>query len=276
MTFFSYWGSYDLTIPGGSGAGNAVEHLSLPDNAPDFFKFAAFDRQTLQAQPVNQPAPKPVQQFRPAPQPAQQFRPAPQPAQQFRPTTQPAQQFRPAPQPAPQAAPVQVQSQFSLQTIIGSAQQQGAGSTQLRVFDSEPSVERTPAQRRPAPQPAQQSRTVPRPTQHVRPAPQPTQQFRPAPQPTQQFRPAPQPTQKFEPFPQPAQQSRPTPQAPKRQQTRPALGQNTAPVATRNYVHDTSGDNQLSRFQLYQVRKKQGQQQNQLPAVQETAKNEVK
>ena len=35
---FSYWGSYELTIPGGSGSGNAVQHLNLPENAPEFFQ----------------------------------------------------------------------------------------------------------------------------------------------------------------------------------------------------------------------------------------------
>ena len=269
-----------MTIPGGSGAGNAVEHLSLPETYPEFFKFAAFDRQPLQAQPVNHPAPETIQQsrpaprfkqsrlepqptqqfrpvpqtsqqFKPTPQPAQQIRPAPQPVQQFRPAPKPAQQFRTAPQPseqlmpAPQAAPFQVQSQFSQQTIVGSAHQGAipASTHQLQVFDSEP------AQRRPVQQP--------------------TQQFRPARQPTQQFRSSPQPTRQFRPAPQPAQKSRPTP----RQQARPA--QIAAPVAARNYVHDTSGDNQLSRFQLFQLRKKKGQQQNQLPAVQETVSNEV-
>merc|ERR1712215_9244 len=100
----TYWGSYDLTIPGGSGAGNAVQNRALPNNAPEFFKFANFDRQ----QPV-QPA-RPVQQ-----QQVKQF--IPQHGQQFK----PAQQFRPAPQQTPTA---QLQSQFTIQTIVGSSQQQ--------------------------------------------------------------------------------------------------------------------------------------------------------
>merc|ERR1719260_393138 len=94
----TYWGSYDLTIPGGSGAGNAVQNLALPNNAPEFFKFANFDRQQP-AQPV-QPVQQQVKQF--IPQHGQQFKPAPQPAQQFRPAPQPAPQFRPAPQPTQQ------------------------------------------------------------------------------------------------------------------------------------------------------------------------------
>ena len=44
-----YWGSYELTIPGGSGAGNAVQHLNLPDNAPEFFQFSALKNGPLPA-----------------------------------------------------------------------------------------------------------------------------------------------------------------------------------------------------------------------------------
>merc|ERR1712215_543499 len=135
----TYWDSYDLTIPGGSGAGNAVQNLALPNNAPEFFKFANFDRQqpVQPARPVQQFIPQHGQQFKPA----QQFRPAPatQPApqQQFRPAPQPTQQFRPAPQQTPTA---QLQSQFTIQTIVGSSQQQGTQG--LRVFEPEPSTPR--------------------------------------------------------------------------------------------------------------------------------------
>ena len=52
----SYWGSYSLTIPGGSGAGNAVQLLTLPENAPEFFQFAAFKNGPLAA-PTHPPAP---------------------------------------------------------------------------------------------------------------------------------------------------------------------------------------------------------------------------
>ena len=44
-----YWGSYELTIPGGSGAGNAVQLLNLPDNAPEFFQFSALKNGPLPA-----------------------------------------------------------------------------------------------------------------------------------------------------------------------------------------------------------------------------------
>jgi len=266
----TYWGSYDLTIPGGSGAGNAVQNLALPNNAPDFFKFANFDRQqpVQPARPVQQVKQfipqhgqqfKPAQQFRPAPapQPApqQQFRPAPQSTQQFRPAPQPTQQFRPAPQQTPTA---RLQSQFTIQTIVGSSQQQGTQG--LRVFEPEPSTPREPE-----PQSTQQFRPAPQPTQQFRPAPQPTQQFRTAPQPTQQFRPAPQPTQQFRPAPQPA--PRPT------QQFRPASG--PARPASRDYMHDSTGDNELSRYQQYILRKKGKLPQTIQPKLQQPVSNEV-
>jgi len=267
----TYWGSYDLTIPGGSGAGNAVQNLALPNNAPEFFKFANFDRQqpAQPVQPVQQqvkqfipqhgqqfkpaqqfrpapapqpapqqiqqfrPAPQPAQQFRPAPQPAPQFRPAPQPAQQFRPAPQPTQQFRPAPQPAQQTPTAQLQTHFTIQTVVGSSQQQGVipASTQgLRVFSPEPST-----QKEPEPQPVQQFGSAPKSTQQFRPAPQP------APRPTQQFRPASVPAQ----------------------------------PASRDYTHDSTGDNELSRYQLYLLRKKGQQPQAIQPKLQQPVSNEV-
>merc|ERR550517_1917063 len=66
-----YWGSYELTIPGGSGAGNAVQHLNLPENAPEFFQFSAlktgppaaptFPPQTAPLQVIPQPPVQPQQ-----------------------------------------------------------------------------------------------------------------------------------------------------------------------------------------------------------------------
>jgi len=138
-----YWGSYELNIPGGSGSGNAVKDLKLPENAPEFFQFAAFNSQPFAApqfapvvqsppQAAPQPAPLRVQEPRPSvPQPApqavqpaplrvqQQARPAaPQPQQlrvfQARPVARQQQRQRPtqsrqlAQQPAPRVpAPVQ-------------------------------------------------------------------------------------------------------------------------------------------------------------------------
>merc|ERR1712128_180947 len=88
----------------GSSGINAVRGLKLPENAPEFFQFAAFDSQPFAAPqftPAIPSAPRPApltvrQEVRPAPQ-LQQARPAPQP-QQARPALQ-QQQFRPAPKP---------------------------------------------------------------------------------------------------------------------------------------------------------------------------------
>eukprot|EP00091_Calanus_sinicus_P025636 TRINITY_DN9882_c0_g1_i1.p1 TRINITY_DN9882_c0_g1~~TRINITY_DN9882_c0_g1_i1.p1 ORF type:complete len:234 (-),score=50.83 TRINITY_DN9882_c0_g1_i1:288-989(-) len=153
-----YWGSYELNIPGGSGSGNAVHDLKLPENAPEFFQFAAFNGQPFAApqfNPVPQPAPQPAP--RPAPQ---STRPVPttvlRPAQQ--PSSQPALQVRPAPQPQ-----------------------------QLRVFQSQPTnrQQQRPAQiRQPAPQPSQ-------PKQQAVQAVQPTQRFQNFAPRTEERRPAP-------------------------------------------------------------------------------------
>ena len=202
------------------------------------------------SQPVQQfrPAPAPSQRFRPAPQPSQQFRPTPQPTQQFRPAPQPTQQFRPAPQPtqhfrpAPQASqqfrpnptqqfrpdvqqsPTQVQSQFSLQTFVGTQQTQRtipASTQHLRVFEPEASSVRQPEQRN-----IQQGFSVESTRFSARPAPAPVARPRAAP----------------------------------RQEVQPARVETPALSSSRDYKHDTSGDNELSRFQMYQLKKKQGQQ----------------
>merc|ERR1712203_327216 len=118
-------------------------------------------------------------------------------------------------------------------------------------------------------QPQQQQRFQPQQQQfqpqqqQFQPAPQ--QQFQPAPQPQRQ-RPAPQQQQQqFSQFPgQGAPQRRPeapraAAPAPRRQpepgSVNDALGQQV--VAAENYVHDPTGDATLSRFQLFQLRKKQ-------------------
>merc|ERR1712106_1093598 len=147
-----YWGSYELNIPGGSGAGNAVRDLKLPENAPEFFQFAAFDSQPFAAPqftPAIPSAPRPApltvrQEVRPAPQ-LQQARPAPQ-LQQARPAPQP-QQARPAPQPqqfrsAPQ--PQQARPAPQPQQVRTAPKPQ-----QLRVFQS-PQTVRQPQRQRPA------------------------------------------------------------------------------------------------------------------------------
>jgi len=156
-----YWGSYELNIPGGSGSGNAVQDLKLPENAPEFFKFAAFNSQPFAApqfNPVAQPAPQE------APRPAQPavLRPAPRPASQPAPlpTPQPAPQSRPAPQPQ-----------------------------QLRVFLSQP-TNRQQQRQRPAQirQPVQQPSPV---KQQAVQAVQPTQRFQNFAARTQERRPSP-------------------------------------------------------------------------------------
>merc|ERR550517_1802559 len=220
-----------------------------------------FQPQQHQFQPQQQQfQPQPQQQrFQPAPQ--QQFRPAPQ--QQFRPApVQPQQQqFQPAPQQQPAAGSfratanqqdahrghIQVHQQnLAIQQQQFSPEQRQA----LREFQANPPPPRAPQQAAPQPQ-------------RFQPAPQPQRQ-RPAPQP-QQFQPAPQ-QQQFSQFPAQGvpQQRRPEApraqaQAPRRQQepgsVNDALGQQV--VAAEDYVHDTTGDATLSRFQLFQLRKKQ-------------------
>ena len=37
--FFSYWGSFEVNIPGGSGSVKASQDLKLHENAPEFSNF---------------------------------------------------------------------------------------------------------------------------------------------------------------------------------------------------------------------------------------------
>merc|ERR1719331_1952093 len=221
-----------------------------------------FQPQQQQFQPQQQ-----QQRFQPAPQQQQQFRPAPQ--QQFRPApAQPQQQqFRPAPQQQPAAG-----------SFRATANQQDAHAGHLQVHQQNLAIQQqqfSPEQRQafrefqanpPPPRAPQQAAPQP---QRFQPAPQPQRQ-RPAPQP-QRFQPAPQQQQQqFSQFPAQGvpQQRRPEApraqaQAPRRQQepgsVNDALGQQV--VAAEDYVHDTTGDATLSRFQLFQLRKKQEAQQ---------------
>merc|ERR550519_3164918 len=209
-------------------------------------------------QPQQQQRFQPQQQrFQPAPQ--QQFRPAPQ--QQFRPApAQPQQQqFRPAPQQQPAAGSFRATAnqqdahvghlQVHQQNLAIQQQQFSPEQRQaLREFQANPPPPRAPQQAAPQPQ-------------RFQPAPQPQRQ--PAPQP-QRFAPAPQ-QQQFSQFPaQGAPQRRPAaPRAPAPAPLRTqepgsvndALGQQV--VAAEDYVHDPTGDATLSRFQLFQLRKKQ-------------------
>merc|ERR1719464_747133 len=195
----------------------------------------------------------PIQQLG---QPQQQQRFQPQ-QQQFQPQQQ---QFQPQPQPAAgsfratanqqdaHVGHLQVHQQnLAIQQQQFSPEQRQA----LREFQANPPPPRAPQQAAPQPQ-------------RFQPAPQPQRQ-RPAPQP-QRFQPAPQQQQQqFSQFPaQGAPQRRPeapraAAPAPRRQpepgSVNDALGQQV--VAAENYVHDPTGDATLSRFQLFQLRKKQ-------------------
>merc|ERR1712106_436235 len=219
-----YWGSYELNIPGGSGAGNAVLDLKLPENAPEFFQFAAFDSQPFAAPqftPAIPSAPRPapltvrqevrpapqLQQARPAPQP-QHARPAPQP-QQARPAPQP-QQFRPAPQPQ-----------------------------QLRVFQSQQTVRQPQRQR-----PAQSRQPASRPAQIRQPAPRPAQNFE---KPIQTL----QPAQRFQNF---AARTVDRPSAPRVQPNNIVADNGVGGVEAR--VEAPVDISDLSRFELYNLRQK--------------------
>merc|ERR1711981_1088023 len=237
---------------------------------------AQFIDETGQAIPIQQLGQPQQQQFQPQqqvfPQP-QRFQPAPQPQQQF----VPQQQFRPAPvQPQQQQfRPVPQQQQQPVATGAGSftptSNQLDAHRGHLQVHQQTLAIQQqqfSPEQRQtlrefqanpPPPRAPQQAAPQP---QRFQPAPQPQRQ-RPAPQP-QRFQPAPQQQQQFSQFPaQGAPQRRPEAprsqaQAPRRQEpgsVNDALGQQV--VAAEDYVHDTTGDATLSRFQLFQLRKKQ-------------------
>merc|ERR1711971_467806 len=197
--------------------------------------------QQQQFQPQQQQFQPQQQQFQPQqqrfqPQQQQQFRPAPPQPQQ--------QQFRPA---APQ------QQQPAAGSFRATANQQDAHRGHIQVHQQNLAIQQqqfSPEQRQalrefqanPPPPRAQPQQAAPQP-QRFQPAPQPQRQ-RPAPQ--QQRRPAEAPR-------------RAQAQAPRRQQepgsVNDALGQQI--VAAENYVHDTTGDATLSRFQQFQLRKKQ-------------------
>merc|ERR1712106_722449 len=232
-----YWGSYDLTIPGGSGAGNAVQLLSLPENAPESFKFAAFKNQPVAAPQFNAVA---VQ----APQVAaarQSPRPAPKPAPQSapRPVSRPAPRL--APRPAPRPAPVQVPHQV----------RPAPEPQQLRGFQRQPTA-RQPQRIRPV-------------QQQFRQAPQPAQA---APQPTQAV---PQ-TQRFQNFAARTEQ-KPIKSAPqKKLQPVAAVSEVLTDDVNEVAAEDISN---LSRFQLYQLRKKQEQQQKESAKIEESEQIEV-
>merc|ERR1712226_1567253 len=233
---------------------------------------AQFIDETGQSIPIQQLGqPQQQQRFQPAPQ--QQFQPQ---QQQFQPA--PQQQFRPAPvQPQQQQfRPAPPQQQPAAGTFRATANQQDAHAGHLQVHAQNLAVQQqqfSPEQR----QALREFQANPPPRAPQQAAPQP-QRFQPAPQPPQRQRPAPQP-QRFQPAPQQQQFSQSPaqgapqrrPEAPRaaapapRRQPEPgsvndALGQQV--VAAENYVHDPTGDATLSRFQLFQLRKKQEAQQS--------------
>merc|ERR1712088_707355 len=218
---------------------------------------AQFIDETGQSIPIQQLGQPQQQQFQPQQQqfqpPQQQFSPAPAQLQQ--------QQFRPAPQ----------QQQPAAGSFRATANQQDAHRGHLQVHQQNLAIQQqqySPEQRQalrefqanpPPPRAPQQAAPQP---QRFQPAPQPQRQ--PAPQP-QRFAPASQQQQQFSQFPaQGAPQRRPAaPRAPAPAPLRTqepgsvndALGQQV--VAAEDYVHDPTGDATLSRFQLFQLRKKQ-------------------
>merc|ERR1719318_925458 len=217
---------------------------------------AQFIDETGQAIPIQQIGQPQQQQF----QPQQQVFQQPQ-QQQFQPQPQ---RFQPAPQPQQQPVATGAGSfpptsnqldahrghlQVHQQNLVIQQQQFSPEQRQaLREFQANPPPPRAPQQAAPQPQ-------------RFQPAPQPQRQ--PAPQP-QRFAPAPQ-QQQFSQFPaQGAPQRRPAaPRAPAPAPLRTqepgsvndALGQQV--VAAEDYLHDPTGDATLSRFQLFQLRKKQ-------------------
>merc|ERR1712106_402582 len=247
-----YWGSYELNIPGGSGAGNAVRDLKLPENAPEFFQFAAFDSQPFAAPqftPAIPSAPRPApltvrqevrtapqpQQARPATQP-QQFRPAPQ-LQQARPAPQP-QQTRPAPQPQQFRPAPQPQQALQQQQVRTAPKPQ-----QLRVFQS-PQTVRQPQRQRPA----QSRQPASRPAQIRQPAPRPAQTFE---KPVQTSEPA----QRFQNF---AARTVERPAAPRVQPNTIVVdnGVDNQVIDVEPRVEAPVDISDLSRFELYHLRQK--------------------
>merc|ERR1712210_445710 len=203
---------------------------------------AQFIDETGQSIPIQQLG-QPQQQQRFQPQ-QQQFRPAPVQPQQ--------QQFRPAPQQQPAAG-----------SFRATANQQDAHVGHLQVHQQTLAIQQqqfSPEQRQ-ALREFQANPPPPRAPQQAAPQPR---RFQPAPQ---------QQQQQFSQFPaQGAPQRRPeapraAAPAPRRQpepvSVNDALGQQV--VAAENYVHDPAGDATLSRFQLFQLRKKQEAQGGDAP-----------
>merc|ERR1712106_695068 len=171
-------------------------------------------------QPQRQPA-APQQQFIFDPRAQQQFQAEPAP-----------QQFRQAPRPQLQQAPQQFRQPLNIQPAF-------------RQPQAAPQQFRQPPQPQPV---AQQFRQPDKPQPAAQQFRQPTQP-QPAPQ---QFRHPPQPQQAAQQIRQPQQAA---PQLPTGAGGPSNVGD--VQIAAVEYVHDTSGDATLSRFQPFQQRKKQ-------------------
>merc|ERR1712106_1215226 len=180
------------------------------------------------AQPVGQ---QPQFVFRPQQQVLAQQQQRPSPQQQFR---QPA---------IPQAAPQQSRQPANTQALQQQFRQPQGAPQQFRQPQAAPQQFRQPVI--PQAQPQQFQPAIPQsaPQQFRQPqAPQPSQQ---------QFR---QPAQ-CQPARQPQPQPQFSPQIPAGSATNDALG--NLQIDSEQYVHDPSGDATLSRFQQFQLKKKQ-------------------
>merc|ERR1712123_201956 len=167
------------------------------------------------------------------------------------------------------AQPVAQQPQFVFrpqQQVLAQQQQRPAPQQQFRqpaIPQAAPQQFRQPANTQALQQQFRQPQVAP---QQFRQQPAAPPQFRQPQVASQQFRQpqAPQPArQQFGQPPQPVRQAQPQPvrqaQPPAGFAPNDALG--NVQVAAVEYVHDTSGDNTLSRFQLFQLKKKQEAEQ---------------
>merc|ERR1711892_1052790 len=163
------------------------------------------------------------------------------------------------------AQPVAQQPQFVFnpqQQVLAQQQQRPAPQQQFRqpvIPQAAPQQIRQPVNTQALQQQFRQPQVAP---QQFRQQPAAPPQFRQPQAAPQQFRQpqAPQPArQQFGQPPQPVRQAQPQPvrqaQPPAGFAPNDALG--NVQVAAVEYVHDTSGDNTLSRFQLFQLKKKQ-------------------
>ena len=214
--FFSYWGSFEVNIPGGSGSGNAVQDLKLYMH--QICLICCFQQEAICSSSVytcdsdsTSTSLKPVLRQAPLPasQPAPQVRPAPQPQQLRVFQAQPANRQQQRQRPAQIRQPVQIR---------------------------QPAQKRKPAQLR---QPAQIRQQV-----QIR---QPVSQ----PSPAEQQPTAVQPTQRFQNFAARTEERRPSPVV----RAQPSVDENEVDTE-KSKDEAVINVSDLSRFQLYQLRQK--------------------